>query len=154
MILDKILVSKCLLGENVKYNGGNNFADSEIIKKWQRLGMVIPICPECDGGLPTPRPASEIRGDRVINRENCDVTEYFEQGALEAVQKAVQYGAKYALMKQSSPSCGSKTIYDGTFSGTKKSGMGIAARKLSEQGVLIFDENQIEELDKFLEPRR
>ncbi|MBQ8525313.1 MAG: DUF523 domain-containing protein [Clostridia bacterium] len=139
------------MGENVKYNGGNNQSDNPILAGWVKEGRAIPICPETEGGLSTPREPSEIQGDKVINCKGCDVTEEFICGARIACQKAKETKAKYALMKQGSPSCGSKTISDGTFTGTKKQGMGIAARLLSDMGVKIFDENEIEKLDKILD---
>lgn len=141
--MDKILISKCLMGENVKYSGGNNKIENSIIEKWKNEGRLIPICPEVEGGLPTPRPPSEIRDSRVINNLGCDVTEQFVHGAKIACEKAKISEAKYALMKQGSPSCGGKRIYDGTFSGTKKPGMGITARLLTDMGIRIFDENEI-----------
>ena len=149
--MDKILVSKCLLGENVKYNGGNNFINNPIIKKWIDEGRLIPICPEVEGGLPVPRPASEIKNEKVINFLGFDVTKEFMLGANIACQTAKLNGAKFALLKQSSPSCGSKTVYDGTFSGAKTSGMGIAAKALSDMGVKVFDENEIEKLESLLD---
>lgn len=149
--MDKILVSKCLLGENVKYNGGNNFINNPIIKKWIDEGRLIPICPEVEGGLPVPRPASEIKNGKVVNTIGCDVTAEFMLGAHIACQKARLNDAKYALLKQSSPSCASKTVYDGTFSGVKTSGMGIAAKALSDMGVKVFDENEIEKLESLLD---
>ena len=149
--MDKILISKCLLGENVKYNGGNNKIENPVIEKWKKEGRLIPICPEVDGGLPTPRPPSEIQNNLVINNCGCDVTEEFVSGAKIACEKAKSAGAKYALMKQGSPSCGSKMIYDGTFSKTKKAGLGIAAKMLTDMGIRIFDESEIDILDNIIE---
>lgn len=145
--MDKILISRCLLGDNVKYNGGNNKSENPIISKWINEGRVIPICPETDGGLSTPRPPSEIQKNSVVNIEGADVTAEFVLGAQIACEKAKMQGAKYAVLKQGSPSCGSKKIYDGTFSGTKINGMGISAKMLSEMEIEIFDESEIEILD-------
>ena len=149
--MDKILVSKCLLGENVKYNGGNNFVDNPVIKKWMMEGRTISVCPEYEGGLPVPRPASEIRGGRVVNIQGEDVTEQFRCGAQIALERARDNGIKYAIFKQGSPSCGSKKIYDGLFCGNKISGMGIAARLLADNGIQIFDETEIDRLEKIID---
>lgn len=149
--MDKILISKCLLGENVKYSGGNNKIENPIIERWQKEGRLIPICPEVEGGLPTPRPPSEIQGELVINNLGCDVTRQFVSGAEAACEKAKSTGAKYALMKQGSPSCGSKKIYDGTFSGTKIKGMGITAKMISDMGIRIFDESEIDIIENIID---
>ena len=149
--LKKILISRCFLGENVKYDGSNNKQDNPIIKKWLSEGRLIPICPECDGGLSTPRPPAEIVGERVINCLGCNVTAQYTAGGKIALDMAKKHKAEYALMKQSSPSCGSRLIYDGTFSGKKIPGMGIAARILHNNGIKIFDENEIELLADIIE---
>ena len=138
------------MGENVKYSGGNNKIENPIIEKWKNEGRLIPICPEVEGGLPTPRPPSEIKDNHVINNLGCDVTEQFACGAQISCEKAKNSGAKYALMKQGSPSCGSKLIYDGTFTGIKKPGMGVTARLLSDMGIKIFDENEINILNNII----
>ena len=144
--MKKILISACLAGDNVKYNGGNNFADNPHIRKWLSEGRLVKICPESDGGLSTPRPPSEIIGDRVVNIQGDDVTAAFAKGARLALEKAEANGISYAILKQGSPSCGSKRIYDGTFTGVKIDGMGVAAKLLRQNGIEIFDETQINEL--------
>ena len=151
--MDKILVSKCLIGENVKYNGGNNLVDNPRLQKWLAERRVVAVCPEFEGGLPVPRPASEILGDRVVNTSGDDVTKEFVCGADIALAKAKQNGIKYALLKQGSPSCGSNRIYDGTFTGTKIAGMGVAARLLDKNGIEIFDETEIDKLGKIIDGR-
>ncbi len=149
--MEKILISACLTGDNVKYNGGNNLIDNPHIGKWLSQGRLVKVCPETEGGLSTPRPPSEIRGSKVVNIKGEDLTEEFAQGARLALEKAETMGIRYALLKQGSPSCGSKRIYDGTFSGTSTLGMGIAAGLLTAGGVKIFDETQIEELAKLID---
>lgn len=145
--MDKIIISACLTGKNIKYNGGNNRIDKPAITRWQNEGRLVPVCPESLGGLPVPRPPAEISGAEVININGDDVTENFEKGARAALDIAEKSGAKYALLKQSSPSCGSEFIYDGTFSHTKIKGMGVAAALLAEHGIKVFDESRIDELD-------
>lgn len=133
---EKILVSACLLGVDCKYNGGNNYSEEvmEFLKDYE----IIPICPEIMGGLQTPRPASEIKENKVININNEDVTANFKKGAEEALKLAKLLGVKKALLKKKSPSCGSGEIYDGTFSGTLISGDGITTQLLKENDIEVL----------------
>lgn len=131
----KILVSACLMGENCKYNGGNNY--SEKLHEFIKDHEVITVCPEVMGGLPTPRLPSEIVGDRVVNNSGIDVTNEFVLGA----NKAMEYitGIDMAILQSRSPSCGTNEIYDGTFSGNKIMGDGIFVRMLKEKGIKVVD---------------
>lgn len=140
--MEKLIVSACLLGENCKYNGKNNYVDKiELLKdKFE----IIPICPEVFGGLGIPRLKSEINNDKVINEKGLDVTKYFTLGATKALELAKD--AKYALLKDGSPSCGSSYIYDGTFSSNRINGMGITTRLLKDNSIIVFNENEIEKL--------
>lgn len=131
---EKILVSACLLGIDCKYSGDNNL--NEKVLSYIADKEVIPICPEILGGLSTPRPPSEIIGERVMNNENKDVTKEFQKGAKEALKLAKLFNVKKALLKAKSPSCGCGKIYDGTFSRTLIDGDGITTR--------LFKENEIE----------
>lgn len=133
---EKILVSTCLLGTNCKYSGGNNY--SEEVMEYLKDYEIIPICPEQLGGLPTPRPASEIIGDKVINNEGTDVTSNYQNGAEEALKIAKLLGIKKALLKAKSPSCGNGKIYDGTFSGTLIDGDGITTKLLKENNIEVI----------------
>lgn len=133
---EKILVSACLLGTNCKYSGGNNY--SEEVMEYLKDYEIIPICPEQLGGLPTPRPASEIIGDKVINNEGTDVTSNYQKGAEEALKIAKLLGIKKALLKAKSPSCGNSKIYDGTFSGTLIDGDGITTKLLKENNIEVI----------------
>ncbi len=138
-----VLVSKCLLGENCKYNGGNNY--NKKIVEYLEDKEYISICPECLGGLPVPRDPSEINpsNGKVFSSEGKDVTENFIIGAEKALEIAKKNNAKLAILKQSSPSCGFGTVYDGSFSGNKISGMGKTAQLLFENGVKIITEKDI-----------
>lgn len=133
---EKILVSACLLGTNCKYSGGNNYSEEvmEFLKDYE----IIPICPEQLGGLPTPRPASEIIGDKVMNNEGTDVTSNYQKGAEEALKIAQLLGIKKALLKAKSPSCGNGKIYDGTFSGILTTGDGITTKLLKENNIEVI----------------
>lgn len=142
--MEKLLISNCFLGNNCKYNGGNNYLSkiNELKKKY----ILIPICPEVDGGLSTPREPSEIKDNKVYSKSGIDVTSYFERGALKALQTVKKEGITKALLKESSPSCGKSLIYDGSFTGNKIIGMGITARLLLSSGIKIYTENEIDKL--------
>lgn len=139
-----ILVSSCLLGENTKYNGKNNYTEGILALKEKY--NVISYCAEQKGGLPTPRIPSEIKLDRVFSSGGKEVTKEFNKGAIEALKLVKKYNIKKCVLKDGSPSCGVYKIYDGTFSGTKIDGMGITAKLLSENGVLLFTELTFKEL--------
>ncbi len=149
MIRPCVLASACLLGMNCRYSGDGGWI--ERIGELMRLAEVIPVCPEIMGGLPTPRTPSERRGERVINRDGEDVTEAYERGAREVVHLAELYGAKLALLKERSPSCGWGEIYDGSFQHRRISGNGVAAALLHSRGVEIYGESRIGELIQKLE---
>ena len=142
----KVLVSACLLGENVRYDGSNNQLYHDRLKELD----IIPCCPEVDGGLPTPRIPSERYHDRVMNQEGKDNTKYFEKGASIALDLVKQHNIKVAIMKAKSPSCGNAMIYDGTFSKTLKKGKGVTVELLEKEGVKVFNEHQLEEAFAFI----
>ena len=141
----KILVSACLIGEPVRYDGKDKNTISELLKLKEKYD-IIPICPEVMGGLSIPRPPSEIKGDKVINILGKDVTENFKIGAEKALMLAKENKILFALLKQSSPSCGTKTIYNGNFEKVKISGMGVTAKLLFENGITVYSEEDIENL--------
>ena len=134
----KIMVSACLLGDNVKYNGGNNKNDELI--SFLRDYEVIKVCPECLGGLSIPRDPSEIVNNKVFSKEGIDVTNEFRLGGKKTLEIAEANNVKIAILKKNSPSCGSNTIYDGTFSHNIINGDGITTKLLKENGIMVFDE--------------
>ena len=136
----KILVSACLLGENCKYNGGNNF--NETIAQLQEKHEVFPFCPEVEGGLSTPRIPCEIIKGKVIGKDNKDYTEFFLKGAEKALEYSKEHDIHIAVFKQRSPSCGYGEIYDGSFSATVIEGMGKTAELLEKEGIEIFTEKK------------
>lgn len=139
-----ILVSACLTGKNTKYNGGNNYISKiEALKEKYEL---ILICPEVDGGLSTPRNPSEIINGKVFMNNGTDVTLEYYTGANIALGLAKKYNCTKALLKEKSPSCGTHKIYNGKFEGTLIDGMGITAKLLAENNILVYSENQIDEL--------
>jgi len=147
----KILISACLLGENVKYDGTNNsIVENPFIKKLLNLDMLIPICPEVEGGLQTPRVPVEIIDNKAISKIGDDKTIFFRKGAQKTLDLCKKNDIKYAILKSRSPSCGSSQIYDGTFSHTLISGDGICAKLLKQNGIGIFTEKNIKELENFL----
>lgn len=143
----KILVSACLLGENCKYSGGNNKCD-EIIALGKEHKL-IPICPECFGGLPIPRVPSEIRNGRVYSKNGEDLTAAFEDGAEKALYVAEESGCQLAILKERSPSCGFGEIYDGSFSGKTIRGNGVTAQLLYDHGITILGETKLDKIKDY-----
>lgn len=149
--MKKILVSACLYGHHVRYDDGDVPCLDERFLKWKEEGRLVPICPEVFGGLPTPRPDAQRVGDKVLTGAGADVTEEFMKGALESVRLAKEHDVAFAIMKQDSPSCGSKYIYDGTFTDTKIPGQGLSVELLRKEGFVVFDEDEIDEAEKLLQ---
>ena len=139
--MEVLLVSACLMGFDCKYSGGNNALPPAALYNLRRSFRLIPVCPETAGGLPTPREPSERRGERVVSRDGRDVTAAFQKGAALTLRLAERYGAKRALLKCNSPSCGSGFVYDGSFSGTLIPGDGMTAELLKSQGISVVGEN-------------
>lgn len=125
----KIAVSACLLGENCKYNGGNNL--SEKVKEFVKGHEVIAVCPEVLGGLPTPRESSEIVNGVVRHKDGTSVDIEFRRGA------------ELVILQSRSPSCGVKNVYDGTFSGTLIPGQGVFAKLLMENNIKVMDVSEL-----------
>ena len=136
-----ILVSACLLGENCKYNGGNN--RNERVLRYVAGHEIIPVCPEMLGGLPCPRKPVEWVGDRVLTRDGDDCTENFRLGVQRAMDIIASKHVDLAILQSRSPTCGVKQIYDGTFSGVRVDGMGALARALKERGMPLMDAEDV-----------
>ncbi len=132
-----IIVSACLAGYRCRYDGKVN-PDSQIVDLVKN-GKAVPVCPEMMGGLPCPRVPAERTADgrHVVMRDGTDVTEAFMRGASETLRIAELYGCDRAILKARSPSCGKGTVYDGTFSGTLKTGNGVTAELLMQHGVAV-----------------
>ncbi|WP_321491387.1 DUF523 domain-containing protein [uncultured Desulfobacter sp.] len=153
--MEQILISACLLGAPVRYDGRSCPFGNSRISLWKAKGLLVPVCPEMDGGLPVPRPPAEITPGggpgvweglaRVKTRES-DVTDFFIRGAQAALDKALACGIRMALLKQKSPSCGSCRIYDGSFTRVLVDGMGVTTALLRQNGILVFGEDQIDEV--------
>ena len=138
-----IIVSACLLGENCKYNGGNN--RNERVLRYAEGHEVIMLCPEMLGGLPCPRKPVEWVGERVLTRDGDDCTEAFRLGVQRAMDLIADKQVDLAILQSRSPTCGVKQIYDGTFSGTRIDGMGALARALHERGIPLMDAEDVPE---------
>ena len=148
-----IIISACLAGINCKYNAENNYNENAalLIAKCK----AIPICPEQLGGCPTPRLPCEIFGGtgadvlngsaRVINEEGDDMTSQFIKGAAESLKIAKLAGAKKAVLKDKSPSCGHGLICDGTFSNKLIRGNGVTAELLERNGIEVISESELSE---------
>ena len=138
-----ILVSACLLGQNCKYNGGNN--RNERVLRYVDGHEIIPVCPEMLGGLPCPRKPVEWVGDRVLTRDGDDCTEAFRLGVQRALAAIDGKQIDLAILQSRSPTCGVKQIYDGTYSGVRIAGQGALAKALKEKGVPLMDAEDVPE---------
>jgi uncharacterized protein YbbK (DUF523 family) len=159
----KILISACLLGEDVRYDGENisltasskfSFSQKELFMDILCENEIYSFCPEVAGNLGVPRAKAEITSRnkpfKIENIDGVDVTLNFLLGAKKALDICKNENILVALLKSKSPSCGNKQIYDGTFSGTLINGAGMTARLLEENGIKVFNENELKELAKFI----
>ena len=133
----KVMVSACLLGENCKYNGGNNL-NPDLLRLLSGH-TVIPVCPEVLGGLPVPRIPAEIVNGAVVNREGISVDDAFRRGAEKALELAAAERPDLVILQSRSPSCGTRQVYDGTFSGTLVRGKGVFAEMAVNAGFRVMD---------------
>jgi uncharacterized protein YbbK (DUF523 family) len=150
--MQKILVSACLLGQPVRYDGGAHGPFAQLLQ-WQQQGRVVSLCPEVAGGLPTPRPPAEIVGGQgaavldgliaLYTLDGADVSRAFVAGARKAEQLVRAHGMQIAVLKARSPSCGNQQTYDGSFSGQLVAGEGVTAAALRRMGVRVFNEQQL-----------
>lgn len=146
-------ISGCLGGVFCRYDGGTQEVPQ--LQAMVQKGEAVMICPEVMGGLPTPRePAEIIGGDgfavwrgeaKVMNRLGEDVTDAFKRGSIKAYQQLQELGISHLVLKERSPSCGSQQIYDGSFSGAKKTGVGVATAYFLQQGLVVLNENNWQE---------
>ncbi|AIR88642.1 DUF523 domain-containing protein [Pseudomonas cremoricolorata] len=157
--LPKVLVSACLLGQAVRYDGRDS-GHPDVLRAWQAQGRVVALCPEVAGGLSTPRPPAEILGGQggqvlddqvqVLTVEGEDVSQAFLHGAQRALMLVRRHGIGVAVLKSGSPSCGNRLTYDGSFSGVKVSGEGVTAALLRREGVQVFSELELEQASQAL----
>ncbi len=152
--VERILVSACLLGQPVRFDGTGRRSDDLVFERWRAEGRLVPFCPEVRGGLPVPRPPAEITGGfgadvldgraRVVTREGADVTAHFVAGAWQALERARSCGVRIAILKEGSPSCGSLRVHDGSFTGRRVPGEGVTTALLLRHGIAVFAEDAIE----------
>jgi uncharacterized protein YbbK (DUF523 family) len=136
-----ILVSACLCG--IKCNWKGEASPQEAVIELVKNGKALPICPEQLGGLPTPRPPCEQRGDQIFTRKEENVTVPFQRGAEEVLKLAQCCGFKKAILKARSPSCGCGEIYDGSFSEKLTSGDGVLAALLKKHGIEVLSDEDL-----------
>ncbi|HEX4813928.1 MAG TPA: DUF523 domain-containing protein [Nonomuraea sp.] len=159
--MEKILVSACLMGRRVRYDGAAKTSSDAWLAGWRAEGRLVPFCPEVEGGLPIPRPAAEIEGGaggaavlsgaaRVVAADGSDVTAAFVAGARKALAAARAAGARMAVLKEGSPSCGVLAIHDGSFSGRRTAGQGVTTALLERNGIRVFDEHHVPEAADYL----
>lgn len=154
-----ILVSSCLAGHKVRYDASDCYNNS--IAQLLQQQLAIPVCPELLGGFSTPREPAEIvggNGDDVLNgrakvydASGNDVTDLYITGAEEALKKAKELSASIVILKENSPSCGSGKIYDGSFSGKKVEGTGVTAALFKQNGIKVFSEKNLDEINHLLQ---
>jgi uncharacterized protein YbbK (DUF523 family) len=159
--MNRVMVSSCLLGAPVRYNGSDAPSDKKILSQWRREGRLVHYCPEIAAGFPVPRPPAEtVGGDgsivllgeaKVFEDSGADVTDMFIEGAQKALDFARNNDVKVAILTDGSPSCGSTYVYDGTFGGGTYPGQGVTAALLNQNGIRVFNEFQIEDALHFLE---
>ena len=156
-----ILVSACLIGRPVRYDGAHQRSSHPALQRWLAQGRVVPVCPEVAGGLPVPRAPAEIVGlgggpavlagqAQVMDAQGRVLSAAFVAGAQQALALAQAQGIRVALLKEGSPSCGSQRIYDGRFAGLSLPGQGVSAALLRAAGLRVFSEDQWDEADRWL----
>lgn len=151
--LRKVLISACLLGKKVRYDGGALAVADQIVERWRSEGRIVSVCPEVEAGMSIPRPSAEIvkgngkgvlnGGVDVIEKGGGKVTNEFLAGASIALNLCRKFNIDVAVLAEFSPSCGSSAIYDGSFSGKQIPGMGVTAALLREHGVHVFSQYEI-----------
>ena len=139
-----IIVSACLLGQPCTYRGDSNYC-AEVCRLAEQHTLIA-VCPEHMGGLPVPRPPAEIVGGQVLTRDGRNVTAEYRRGAEAVLRLAQCHTASCAVLKARSPSCGKGQIYDGTFTGQKCAGNGIAAEMLLDNGVPVYTEEELDDI--------
>jgi uncharacterized protein YbbK (DUF523 family) len=156
-VTGKILVSACLLGRPVRYDGSAKPLAHPALERWLKDGRIVAVCPELEAGAPVPRPPVEIGegadGEdvlagtaRILDRNGRDETAAFAAGAEATLALAREHGCAFALLTDGSPSCGSRRIHDGSFTGRTHPGSGVVAALLRQHGIVVFPETEIDRL--------
>lgn len=176
--MERILVSGCLIGQRVRFDGRAKPSHDAAFQRWLGEGRLVPVCPEVAGGLPVPRPPAEIVGTpgmamldppsgmpsdrpadgaavldgnaRVLTAEGTDVTACFVRGAEHALAVARRFDVKMAVLKETSPSCASHRLHDGGFTGRHVGGLGVTTALLERNGVRVFSEEECDAAEAHL----
>lgn len=143
-----ILVSACLAGFRCRYDA--SIKPIPFAVELVRQGKAVPVCPEVLGGLTIPRVPAEIVGGSgtevlsgscaVVNEQGFHVTDAYIRGAILALNLGLEHGARAALLKARSPSCGCGQIYDGSFSHRLRTGDGVFTALLKKHNIPVFTE--------------
>ena len=141
MSKEKILVSACLLGENCKYNGGNNY--NPTVVAYLKDKDVLTICPEMMAGMGCPRTPIEIVDGVLMDRDGNNVDAAMREAMTKAMEWIRKEEIQCAILQSRSPTCGVNQIYDGTFSGKLIAGSGIFAQALKDAGYQVLDAEDI-----------
>ena len=153
----KILISACLAGLPVRYNGSAKPLFHDAVERWRAEGRLVTLCPELSGGFQVPRPPAEIENGlggedvldgraRVLEVSGGDVSAAYIAGARIALDVARENGCRHALLIDGSPSCGSGFVYDGTFSGIRHAGQGVTAALLRRGGIAVYSDREVDRL--------
>ncbi|MCG8523457.1 DUF523 domain-containing protein [Marinobacter nauticus] len=154
----KVLMSACLLGKKVRYDGGSLSVHDQLVEKWVSEGRIVSVCPEVESGMSIPRKPAEIFGGSgtsvldgeadVFEKGGDVVTDDFIAGASIALELCKKFNIEIAVLAESSPSCGSSFIYDGSFSGNRTPGIGVTAALLRRHGIQVFSQHEIADANK------
>jgi len=138
-----VLVSACLLGLSTRYDGGTETHPT--LAAFARDHRVVPVCPEQLGGMPTPRPKSSLAGGdgaavikgaaKVLSESGRDVTQNFLRGATQTAALVKLTGARFAVLKEKSPSCGVLKVH---IDGRLVDGCGVTTAVLKTLGIEVF----------------
>lgn len=137
-----ILVSACLVGIHCRYDGGCS-RDERVLRLARRV-CLVPVCSEQLGGLPTPRESVELRQGRAVCADGRDMTAFFQRGVEQVLRIVELTGARTAILQPRSPSCGSRMVYDGSFSGRLIPGQGMLATSLDRAGIRLLDPDDLD----------
>lgn len=157
----KVLISACLAGERVRYDGKTLAVSADIMSRWFSQGRVISVCPEVGGGMSVPRaPAEILNGDGqdvqagkaiVIDSSGIEVTGYFTRGAQLALSLCQKHRIQVAVLAEASPSCGSSVIHDGSFTDKKIAGVGVTTALLRANGIEVYSQHEVAAADRALQ---
>ena len=141
----KVIVSACLMGENCKYDGGNNYTPA--VAEFLKGKEVIPVCPEMLAGLGCPRTSIEIVNGVVMDRNGNSVDGAIRGAVAQLMEMLKKEEIQCAILQSRSPTCGVNQIYDGSFSHIRITGSGVFAQALKDAGYQVID---VEDIEKYL----